>query len=73
MADEFDNNPDEDEESEVTQIVEKSDEEKQALQKIQDELHEYLDIPLNLNAELGRAKTSIREILKLQDGNVIEL
>ncbi|MBI5750355.1 MAG: flagellar motor switch protein FliN [Nitrospinae bacterium] len=32
-----------------------------------------LDIPLNVKAELGRTKMSIKEILKLKIGTVVEL
>ena len=37
------------------------------------ELSNFLDIPLQISVELGRAKTTVREILKLQAGSVIEL
>ncbi|MDH5541565.1 MAG: flagellar motor switch protein FliN [Nitrospinota bacterium] len=64
---------DDDADAETLQIVEKTDEEKIALTKIKDDLAQYLDIPLVVNAELGRASITIREVLKLNDGAVLEL
>ena len=64
---------DDDADAETLQIIEKTDEEKIALTKIKDDLAQYLDIPLVVNAELGRASITIREVLKLNDGAVLEL
>jgi len=64
---------DDDADAETLQIVEKTDEEKIALTKIKDDLAQYLDIPLVVNAELGRASITIREVLRLNDGAVLEL
>lgn len=58
---------------EASVIVEKTDEEKSVIDQITDELYQYLDIPLTLSAELGRTKITIREILKMNAGAVIEL
>ena len=60
-------------EEEGRAITEKTEEEKNALLSITKELDQYLDIPLTVSAELGRAKITVREILKLKDGAVIEL
>jgi len=70
MAGEF---GEEDEDAEVAQTSNKSEEEKEALVAIQSGFKDYLDIPLTLNAELGRTHITIREILKLTDGQVMEL
>lgn len=59
--------------SELLRTVEKTKEEKAALSAIHDDLYEYLDIPLNVNAELGRTKITVREVLRLTEGSVIEL
>jgi len=37
------------------------------------ELDNFLDIPLTISAELGRTKVSVRDLLALQVGSVIEL
>jgi len=52
---------------------ERTEEEKNALAKITSELEQYLDIPLMVTTELGRAKTSVREVLKFNPGTVIAL
>jgi flagellar motor switch protein FliN/FliY len=73
MVNEKDPLNDEDSDVEITHIVEKTDEEKEALTAITDKLNQFLDIPLTLKAELGKTTTTIREVLKLKDGTVIEL
>lgn len=74
MDEETKNNKRTDPDDESTPIiVEKTEEEKNALQAIIDELHQYLDIPLTVSTELGRAKITIREVLKLKEGAVIPL
>lgn len=60
-------------EEENRAVSEKTEEEKNALASITKELDQYLDIPLTVSTELGRAKITVREILKLKDGAVIEL
>lgn len=37
------------------------------------ELDNFLDIPLSISVELGRTSRTVREILALQPGSVIEL
>ena len=54
-------------------LVERSLEEKEALAKITDELNEFLDIPLTVKAELGRADLNVRKILQMEEGVVMEL
>ena len=54
-------------------IAEKSEEEKNALEAISREMHQYLDIPLTVHSELGRTTISVREVLKLKEGSVIPL
>ncbi len=44
-----------------------------AYQKLLDEVHRYLDIPLKITVELGNRLMTIREILQLQKSSVIEL
>ena len=44
-----------------------------ALSKIIGELDSLLDIPLTLSAELGRTQMTVREIMQLQFGSVLEL
>ncbi len=75
IDDELDNRPrvKEISEEEGRAITEKTDEEKSALLQITKELYQYLDIPLTVSTELGRSKTTIREILKLNVGMVVEL
>lgn len=60
-------------EEESRAITEKTEEEKNALLQISKELDQYLDIPLTVSTELGRTKTTIRQILKLNVGSVVEL
>lgn len=60
-------------EEEVRAVSEKTEEERKALNAITTELDQYLDIPLTVSTELGRAKITIRQILKLNAGNVVEL
>ena len=54
-------------------VTEKSEEEKNAMEAITREMHQYLDIPLTVHSELGRTKISVREVLKLKEGSVIPL
>ncbi len=54
-------------------LVEKTEEEVNVLESISKELNQYLDIPLTVSTELGRTKVTIKEILKLTEGTVIEL
>jgi len=44
-----------------------------ALSKIIGELDSLLDIPLTLSAELGRTQMTVKEIMQLQVGSVLEL
>lgn len=44
-----------------------------ALSKIIGELDSLLDIPMTLSAELGRRQMTVREIMQLQVGSVVEL
>ncbi|VAX25680.1 Flagellar motor switch protein FliN [hydrothermal vent metagenome] len=44
-----------------------------ALAKIIGELDSLLDIPLTLSAELGRTQMTVKEIMQLQVGSVLEL
>lgn len=60
-------------EEESRAITEKTEEEKKALAQISKELDQYLDIPLTVSTELGRAKTTVRELLKYNVGTVIPL
>jgi flagellar motor switch protein FliN/FliY len=60
-------------EEESRAISEKTDEEKKALAQISKELDQYLDIPLTVSTELGRSKTTVRELLKYSVGTVIPL
>ncbi|MBI3794273.1 MAG: flagellar motor switch protein FliN [Nitrospinae bacterium] len=60
-------------EEEGRAISEKTEEEKRALAQISKELDQYLDIPLTVSTELGRTKTSVREVLKYNPGTVIPL
>ncbi|MBI5638736.1 MAG: flagellar motor switch protein FliN [Nitrospinae bacterium] len=60
-------------EEENRAVSEKTEEEKNALASITKELDQYLDIPLTVSTELGRTKITVREILKLKDGAVVEL
>jgi len=55
-------------EAQNVQSVEGDDEE-----KMSQPLEFILDIPLKVTAELGRSKMSIRDILQLAQGSVIEL
>jgi len=64
---------DEDGDVEITQVIEKTDEEIEALTAITENLKQFLDIPLTLKAELGRTSITVREVLKLKDGTVLEL
>lgn len=73
MVNEKDPLNDEDGDVEITQVVEKTDEEKEALTAITENLKQFLDIPLTLKAELGRTSITVREVLKLKDGTVLEL
>jgi flagellar motor switch protein FliN/FliY len=54
-------------------VKKKSEEERTALEAISQELNQYLDIPLTVSGELGRAKITVREVLNLQEGSVIPL
>jgi flagellar motor switch protein FliN/FliY len=60
-------------EEEGRAISEKTEEEKRALAEISSELDQYLDIPLTVSTELGRTKTTVRELLKYNAGTVIPL
>lgn len=60
-------------EEENRTVSERTEEEKNALLNITKELDQYLDIPLTVSTELGRAKITVREILKLKESTVIEL
>lgn len=44
-----------------------------ALNETLEELDDFLDIPLLISAELGRTKVTVRDLLGLQVGSVIEL
>jgi len=37
------------------------------------EIRYFVDVPLTLTVELGRAKKTFREILELEEGSIIEL
>ncbi|MFQ5431365.1 MAG: flagellar motor switch protein FliN [Nitrospinota bacterium] len=54
-------------------VNQKSEEEKNAMDAITNEMHQYLDIPLTVHSELGRTKISVRDVLKLKEGSVIPL
>jgi len=54
-------------------VVEKSEEEKSALEAITKELDQYMDIPLTVTSELGRTNTTVREVLKFKEGTVLTL
>jgi len=54
-------------------VTEKSAEEKNALEAITRELHQYLDIPLTVHSELGRTTITVRDVLNLKEGSVIPL
>ncbi|MBF0169692.1 MAG: flagellar motor switch protein FliN [Nitrospinae bacterium] len=43
------------------------------LSAVLDELDNFRDIPLTISVELGKAKTSVREVLGYQAGSVVEL
>lgn len=73
MVNEKDPLNDEDGDVEITQVIEKTDEEIEALTAITENLKQFLDIPLTLKAELGRTSITVREVLKLKDGTVLEL
>ncbi len=38
-----------------------------------DRLHLLMDVPLRISVELGRTRLSVREVLDLQEGSVVEL
>lgn len=38
-----------------------------------DKLHLLMDVPLRVSVELGRTRLSVREVLDLQEGSVVEL
>jgi flagellar motor switch protein FliN/FliY len=50
-----------------------SDEYNQALQKILKELEDYLEVPIVLNVLLGERMISIRELLDLETGSLVNL
>jgi flagellar motor switch protein FliN/FliY len=60
-------------EEETRAVAEKTEEEKRAMAEISSELEQYLDIPLVVSTELGRAKTTVRELLKYGPGTVVPL
>ncbi|MBI3581644.1 MAG: flagellar motor switch protein FliN [Nitrospinae bacterium] len=60
-------------EEETRAVVEKTEEEKRAMAEISSELEQYMDIPLVVSTELGRAKTTVRELLKYGPGTVVPL
>ena len=54
-------------------VSHKSEEEKNAMDAITREMHQYLDIPLTVHSELGRTRITVREVLALKEGSVIPL
>ena len=62
-----------DDEEEAAPSAERSTEEQAALARITDELNEFLDIPLTVKAELGRADLTVNKILQMEEGIVMYL
>ncbi len=60
-------------EEETRAGVEKTEKEKRATAETSSELEQYRDIPLVVSTELGRAKTTVGELLKYAPGTVVPL
>ena len=42
-------------------------------EKISDELHHFLDVPVKIGIQLGRRNMKVQEILQLQPSSIVEL
>jgi len=47
--------------------------ESEAYQKILEEVHQFLDVPMKITIQLGNRSMTIREILQLKGHSIVEL